>query len=257
MTPRWHAGFQLAEPGAPITAACSGSAPRRFLARMPAPRVIRSRAISGVVTEPRSLQRGVAFVDLGETLGEEELVTSRQPGRRQRRCRVEKVHSGLVVKVRDRYQQPREVHCASHGDCFLPCDRMTLCVRTAGRGRPGRLPRSSHAHRCARSASVAGWGTAIDRPHRVGVISSPPVNALRDQGLCGVDMSPRSVPAWQEKPKSGINKGICAGYGGDTARDNYVSTPRPRGPISYREYTPKAALDNRRSARVSGYWFCG
>lgn len=28
----------------------------------------------GVVTEPRSLQRGVAFVDLGETLGNEELV---------------------------------------------------------------------------------------------------------------------------------------------------------------------------------------
>jgi hypothetical protein len=38
---------QLAEPGAPVTAACSGSAPRRFLARMPAPRLIRSRATSG------------------------------------------------------------------------------------------------------------------------------------------------------------------------------------------------------------------
>jgi hypothetical protein len=44
--------------------------------------------------------------------------------------------SGLVVKVRDRYQQPREVHCVSHGDCFLPCDRMTLCVRTAGEDDP-------------------------------------------------------------------------------------------------------------------------
>jgi hypothetical protein len=65
------------------------------------------------------MQRGVAFVDLGETLGEEELVASRQPGRRQRRCRVEKVRSGLVVKVRDRCQQPPEVHRASHGDCLL------------------------------------------------------------------------------------------------------------------------------------------
>src|SRR5260221_5067462 len=36
----------------------------------------------GVVAEPRSMQRGVAFVDRGETLGEEELVASRQPGRR-------------------------------------------------------------------------------------------------------------------------------------------------------------------------------
>jgi hypothetical protein len=57
----------------------------------------------GVVTERGSMQRGVAFVDLGEMLGEEELVASRQPGRGQRRCRVEKVRSGLVVKVRDRY----------------------------------------------------------------------------------------------------------------------------------------------------------
>jgi hypothetical protein len=66
------------------------------------------------------MQRGVAFVDLGETLGEEELLASRQPGRRQRRCRAEQVHSGLVVKARDRYQQAGEVHRASHGDCFLP-----------------------------------------------------------------------------------------------------------------------------------------
>lgn len=35
-----------------------------------------------VVTEPSSMQRGVVFVDLRETLGEEELVASRQPGRR-------------------------------------------------------------------------------------------------------------------------------------------------------------------------------
>jgi hypothetical protein len=33
-----------------------------------------------------------------------------------------------VVKIRDRYQQPREVRCASHGQRFLPCGRMTRCV---------------------------------------------------------------------------------------------------------------------------------
>ncbi len=77
----------------------------------------------GVVTEPRSMQRSVALVDMGETLGKEELVAARQPGRRQRRCRAEKVHSGLMVKVRDRYQQPREARSASHGDCYLRCDR--------------------------------------------------------------------------------------------------------------------------------------
>ena len=72
------------------------------------------------------MQRGVAYVDLGETLGEEELVRSRQPGRRQRRYGVEKVHSGVVVKVRDR-SQPRRVHRVTHGDCF-PFDRVALCA---------------------------------------------------------------------------------------------------------------------------------
>ncbi len=40
-------GSSLPSRGMPVTAACNGSAPRRFLARTPAPRVIRSRAISG------------------------------------------------------------------------------------------------------------------------------------------------------------------------------------------------------------------
>jgi hypothetical protein len=75
----------------------------------------------------------VAFVNLGETLGEKELVASRQSGRRERRCRVEKVRSGLVVKVRDRYQQPRQGHCAGHG-MLLPCDRMIR--RLSGRVSP-------------------------------------------------------------------------------------------------------------------------
>ena len=38
MTARWRVGFQFADPGTPITAACSGSAPLRFLARTSAPR---------------------------------------------------------------------------------------------------------------------------------------------------------------------------------------------------------------------------
>ena len=47
MTARCCGGFHWADPGTPITAAWSGSAPRRFLARMSAPRVTSSRAISG------------------------------------------------------------------------------------------------------------------------------------------------------------------------------------------------------------------
>ena len=45
----------------------------------------------------------------------------RQPGCGQRRGRVEKACSGLVVKVGDRYQQPREDGRASHG-MLLPGD---------------------------------------------------------------------------------------------------------------------------------------
>ena len=37
----------------------------------------------GIVAKPRSMKRCVAFVDLGEPHGEEELVGSRYPGRRQ------------------------------------------------------------------------------------------------------------------------------------------------------------------------------
>jgi hypothetical protein len=63
------------------------------------------------------MQSGVALVDLCETLGKEEFVATHQPGRCQRRDRIEKVCSDLVLLVRDGYQQPFEVLRASHGDC--------------------------------------------------------------------------------------------------------------------------------------------
>ena len=76
------------------------------------------------------MQRSGALVDLGKTLGEEELVASFQDGCRQRWRRVEKVKSGLVVKVPYRHQKPLDITCASHGDRVLLCSGMTLCVQT-------------------------------------------------------------------------------------------------------------------------------
>jgi len=76
-----------------------------------------------VVAEGRSMQRGVTFVDLSETLREKELVTSRQPRRRQRRRRVEKATNGIVVMVSNGYQQALEVRRANHAEPFLPSNR--------------------------------------------------------------------------------------------------------------------------------------
>ncbi len=76
------------------------------------------------------MQRGVALVDLGKTVGEEELVASFQDGCRQRWRRVEKVKSGPVVKVPYRHQQLLDITCASHGDRVLVCSDMTSCQQT-------------------------------------------------------------------------------------------------------------------------------
>ena len=60
----------------------------------------------GVVTERRSMERRVAFVDLCQALGQEELIASSQASRHQRRSRVEKSHRSSLVARSDRYQQP-------------------------------------------------------------------------------------------------------------------------------------------------------
>jgi hypothetical protein len=74
------------------------------------------------------------------------------------------------------------------------------------------------------------------------IISSPPVYVARDQGLCVVDMSPRTVPSWHASSKSGTDKGNSAGDGGDTTPDN-VSTPHRRNLFCYRGDTLERALD--------------
>lgn len=100
----------------------AGGADRRSMQRLSTPPVLGPDSCApvdqvacdlGVVAERRSMERGVAFVDLGGTLGEKELIASRYPGRRQERRRVEQLERD-VVKVRDRYEQPREVRIVGH-----------------------------------------------------------------------------------------------------------------------------------------------
>jgi hypothetical protein len=73
-----------------------------------------------VVTEGRRVQRGVASVDMGETLGEKELVASLQPGRGQRWASEEKAFGRLVFEVPYRDQQAGETDRLSHVGLRVP-----------------------------------------------------------------------------------------------------------------------------------------
>ena len=63
----------------------------------------------GVVAEGRGMERRVAFVDLCQALGQEELIASSQACRHQRRSLVEKSQRSSLVARRDRCQQPGQV----------------------------------------------------------------------------------------------------------------------------------------------------
>ncbi len=54
-----------------------------------------------VVRERRSVQRGIALIDLRVTLGDEELVTARQAGGSQQRRSVKRCRNDRVIAHRD------------------------------------------------------------------------------------------------------------------------------------------------------------
>ena len=51
--------------------------------------------------ERRRVQRGIAFIDLRVTLGDEEFVTARQPDGSQQRCSVKRRPNDRVIARRD------------------------------------------------------------------------------------------------------------------------------------------------------------
>ena len=67
-----------------------------------------------VVRERRGMQRGISFIDLRVTLGDEEFVTARQPGGSQQRCSVKRSRNDRVIARRDCYQQPGKVFAVAH-----------------------------------------------------------------------------------------------------------------------------------------------
>jgi hypothetical protein len=54
-----------------------------------------------VVRERRSVQRGIALIDLRVTLGDEEFVTARQAGGSQQRRSVKRCRNDRVIAHRD------------------------------------------------------------------------------------------------------------------------------------------------------------
>ena len=109
MTARCCVGFQWAR---------SGPTHRRRVERFGAAPVSRPDVRTatdelpchrGVVAERRRVERRVAFVDLGQALGHEELLVASQACRHQRRRCVEKRQSGLLIARRDRYDQLGQV----------------------------------------------------------------------------------------------------------------------------------------------------
>ena len=66
-----------------------------------------------VVRERRGMQRGISFIDLRVTLGDEEFVTARQPGSQQR-CSVKRSRNDRVIAGRDCYQQLGKVFAVAH-----------------------------------------------------------------------------------------------------------------------------------------------
>ncbi len=72
-----------------------------------------------VVSERRRVQRGVPFVDLGVTLGDEELVAACQLRRHQQRRSVKECPGQLAIARRDRDQQPGKICGVSHAALYL------------------------------------------------------------------------------------------------------------------------------------------
>jgi hypothetical protein len=67
-----------------------------------------------VVGERRSVQRGIAFIDLRVTRGDEEFLTARQRGSRQQRCSIKRCGNDRVIAHRDRQEQPAKVVAVAH-----------------------------------------------------------------------------------------------------------------------------------------------
>jgi hypothetical protein len=67
-----------------------------------------------VVRERRSVQGGIAFIDLHVTRGDEEFVSARQGVRRQQRRTVKRHRNDRVIAHRDCYQQAGKVVAVAH-----------------------------------------------------------------------------------------------------------------------------------------------
>jgi hypothetical protein len=105
------------------------------------------------------------------------------------------------------------------------------------------LERESRAHVMPKSVPSGDKPPCECSPHVTAGICSPPADCLRDQGVCVVHMSPQSVPSREAKPKSGSDKGICAGCVGHTTTEN-VSTTQRKGHVSHVVDTPNRTTDN-------------
>jgi hypothetical protein len=124
-----------------------------------------------VVSERRGVQRGGAFVDLGVTVSDKELVAAREARCRQRRCSFERCPNERAIARRDRHQQPREILGGSHRARYLAGGPKTAATPLVVVGRPcpqmpGCAPRqaiSVAAHLPVRSGGLApGWREPID-----------------------------------------------------------------------------------------------
>lgn len=114
MTSRWRAGFQFVLPGSPITAAWSGSAPRRLRGAYVSPERDELPGGVGVVGECRNVQCGVARVQLSVTFGDEVLVAVGQPSASRPRCRSQCCRRVDLIARRDEEKQPDELRVVLH-----------------------------------------------------------------------------------------------------------------------------------------------
>jgi hypothetical protein len=101
----------------------AGNADHRRVERFGAPTVSRADVRTaddqlpchlGVVAERRAMERRVTFVDLCQSLGQEELVASRHASCRQRRGRVDKTYRSSMITGGDRREQSGDVAHAHH-----------------------------------------------------------------------------------------------------------------------------------------------
>jgi hypothetical protein len=127
--------------------------------------------------------------------------------------------------------------CAAHGEPRPGGRRGVLgpCAGHVVRRRSHRTGAS--AHRCRAPAILSPAET-------FGVIWSHLRNSMSELALCGADMPPRAARWCDIQPKSGTDKGICAGHVVDTTPDN-VSTPQLESQVNYRGDTSKTTPDNR------------